>query len=146
MAIVVYKGARVDLLAGNVTAAADVRVLAVMSGSTAPTDEDAVNLANITTLAEFDGSGYSRIDLASVAVATDDVNDRHEVTAAAGSFGANVAAGSDPAIGLVYYRRVDGTAANDVAWCYNDSGGFPFDPGGGAWDLTPSAEGFLQIG
>jgi hypothetical protein len=140
---IVYKGFRVDLLAGNVTAAADVRVLAVMAGSTAPTDEDAVTLADIATQAEFDGAGYTRIDLANVAVAADDVNDRHQVTYDPASFGVGVGGGSDPVIGLLYYRRVDGTPANDVAWAYNDSGGFPIDPSGGAFDLTP---GPLHIG
>src|SRR3972149_4140008 len=83
MAIVVYKGARVDLLAGNVTRA------------------------------ECDGSGYSRIALASVAVATDDVNDRHEVTAAAGSFGADVAAGRDPGLRLLSHPRAGRPGGHD---------------------------------
>lgn len=146
MAIVVYKGARVDLLAGAVVTGADVRVLAVMDGSTAPTDEDAVNLDDFGTLYEFDGAGYTRLDLANVVVAHDDANDRTEVTADAGSFGTTVSPGSDPIIGFVYYRRVDGTAANDVAWVYNDSGELPADPGGADFDLTPSPDGFLQIG
>lgn len=144
MGKVIYKGFRQDLVDGNVDSSADVRVLAVMTGSSAETDEDAVNLDDFTALTEFDGSGYTRVDLANVAVASDDANDRHEVTADDGSFGATVGAGSGQVIGFVYYRRVDGTAANDIAWCFNDDG-CPVDPNGGALDLTLPPDGIIQI-
>jgi hypothetical protein len=144
MAKFTYKGFRQDLVDGNVVSGADVRVLAVMNGSSAGTDEDAVNIDDITSLNEFDGSNYARLDLANVAVVSDDTNDRHEVTADDGSFGATVGAGSDEIIGFVYYRWVDGTAANDILWAFNDDG-CPVDPNGGALDLTLPADGIVQI-
>ena len=145
MAYLVHKAARTALVAGQLTGSPDIRAMLVMTNTTADTEEDAASLAAFTTLDEYDGSGYARIDLASVAMASDDVNNRHELTAALGSFGTAVGAGVRNAAGVLYYLHVDGTAANDKPIAFNDTGGFPQNGAGGKWELTPSAEGLLQI-
>jgi hypothetical protein len=143
MAIVIFRGFREDLVAGDVTAAADVRIIPVMTGSSVESEPEAVNLADFTTLEEFDGTGYTRGDVANVAVTHGDAST--VVSGDETSFGTTVAAGTNPVIGFVYYRRVDGTAANDVAWAFNDSGELPDEPSGD--DFTVDCpDGFIIIG
>lgn len=123
----------------------DLRVKLLMSDTTADTEQDATNIDDITTLDEYDGSGYAEIDGANLTVAEDAANNRAEITIDAGTFGATVAAGTRNAVGMLVYVRVDGTAANDYPVAWIDSGGFPFNGNGGAVNLTPNAEGLLQV-
>lgn len=145
MAIVIYEGFRRDLIAGAVTGSTDVRALAVMSNSTAEGDEDAVNLDDIGTLDEFDGSGYSRADLSSVAVTHDATNNITRVTADPANFGSAVDAGTRQVIGIIYYRHVAGGDANCVAWAFNDSGELPGDPQGGDFIVSVD-DGVVTMG
>ena len=124
----------------------DIRCLLVMTNTTADTDQDAGTLSAIGTLDEYDGSGYSRAALASQVVTRDDANNRAEISATSPiSFGATVGAGTRSAAGMVVYRHVDGTAANDLPIAYIDTGGFPVNGGGGAFQVTINAEGLLQV-
>lgn len=121
----------------------DLRVKICMSNTTCDTEQDAANLAAFTTIDEYNGSGYTELDLASAAVNTDTGNDRAEIDYADGTFGATVAAGSRNWVGLLYYVRIDGTTANDypVAWVDLT----PANGNGGAVNLTVNAEGLLQV-
>lgn len=123
----------------------DYRALLVMTNTTADTEQDAANLAAITTLDEYDGAGYARAAIGSEAVNRDDPNNRAELDGADISFGATVAAGTRQAQAMVIYRHVDGTAANDLPCLYIDSGGFPFAGNGGSIGVTWNAEGIAQI-
>lgn len=124
----------------------DIRLLLCMTNTTADTDQDAGTLSAITTLDEYDGSGYARAALTSQSVVRDDANNRAEITATSPvSFGATVAAGTRQAAGALAYRHVDGTAANDQPIAWIDTGGFPVNGGGGAFQLAINAEGLLQI-
>lgn len=122
---------------------ADLRVKLCMSNTTCDTEADAANLAAFTTIDAYDGTGYTDIDLAGAVVNTDLANDRAEVDYNDGTFGATVGAGTRQWVGLLYYVRVDGTAANDypVAWVDLT----PNNGNGGAVNLTVHAEGLLQI-
>lgn len=142
-----YTGYKEDLAAGEADwNGQDVRALLVMTNTTADTDQDAQALSGIGTLDEYDGSGYVRPALASEAVVRDDANNRAEMTSTSPiSFGSTVAAGTRSAAGMVIYRHVDGTAANDIPWFYIDSGGFPVAGGGGAFQAAMNAEGWGQI-
>jgi hypothetical protein len=122
---------------------ADLRVILCMSNTTADTDQDAASLSAITTLDEYDGSGYSRIDLAGAAVNQDDPNNRSEIDYSDGTFGATVGAGTRQWVGMCYYVRVDGTAANDYPVAWKDL--TPANGNGGAVNLTVNAEGLLQV-
>lgn len=124
----------------------DIRVLLAMTNTTADTDQDAGTLSAITTLDEYDGSGYTRQALASQSVVRDDANNRAEITATSPiEFGATVGPGTRSAAGAVVYRHVDGTAANDQPIAWIDSGGFPINGGGGPFRININAEGLLQI-
>lgn len=124
----------------------DIRVLLAMTNTTADTDQDAGTLAAIGTLDEYDGAGYGRAALAAQVVNRDDVNNRAEISATSPiSFGAAVAAGTRSAAGALVYRHVDGTAANDLPIAWIDSGGFPLNGGGGAYQAAINAEGLLQV-
>ncbi len=124
----------------------DIRVMLCMTNTTADTDQDAGTLSTITTLDEYDGAGYARAALASQSVVRDDANNRAEITATSPiSFGATVAAGTRSAAGALVYRHVDGTAANDQPIAWIDSGGFPVNGGGGAFQMAINAEGLLQV-
>jgi len=121
----------------------DLRGKICMSNTTADTDQDAANLAAIGTLDEYDGAGYGEIDYAGITVTEDDPNNRSEIHVNAGTFGATVAAGTRNAVGLLYYVRVDGTAANDYPVAWKDL--TPFAGNGGAINFTENAEGVLQL-
>jgi hypothetical protein len=144
-----YTGALERLAKGQANfteAGLDVRLKLLMTNTTADTDQDATNLAGITTLDEYDGAGYAEAALASQAVNRDDANNRAEITANSPvSFGSTVAAGTRLAAGALVYTRVDGTAANDWPIAWIDSGGFPIAGGGGPFELAINAEGLLQV-
>lgn len=124
----------------------DIRVMLCMTNTTADTDQDAATLSAVTTLDEYDGTGYSRQALAAQVVNRDDTNNRAEITATSPiSFGATVGAGTRSAAGALVYRHVDGTAANDQPIAWIDTGGFPVNGGGGPFQITVNAEGLLQI-
>lgn len=122
---------------------ADLRVRICMSNTTADTDQDAATISAITTLDEYDGAGYTALDLASVSVNQDDANNRSEIDYADGTFGATVSAGTRQWVGLLYYVRVDGTNANDYPVAWKDL--TAANGNGGAVNLTVNAEGLLQV-
>jgi len=125
---------------------ADIRVIALMSDTTADTDEDAVNIDDITTLDEFDGVGYSELDLASITVTLVPGSDRAQVDAADGTFGATVAAGTRYITAILYYVYIDGTAANDIPLVFDDtSPTFPLQADGGPLNISLDPTGFLHI-
>ena len=122
----------------------DLRGRLCMSDTTADTDQDAATLSAITTVDAYDGSGYTDIDFAGITVTEDDPNNRSEIHVNAGTFGATVGAGTRNIVGLLYYKYVDGTAANDLPVAWKDL--TPFNGNGGAINFTENAEGVLQVG
>jgi hypothetical protein len=146
MANFVYTKAKQRLLAGDVDldeAGHDMRVLLVMTSTTADTDQDADTLSGITTLDEYDGSGYARQAIASQTTVEDETNNRGEFDGADVTF-ATLGAGTRQCQAAVIYRHVDGTAANDQPVIYIDTGGFPFSGNGGDVTISWNAEGILQ--
>jgi hypothetical protein len=146
----VYTPAKQKLAKGDLDFdVVDLRVKLVMTDTTADTEQDAANLTAITTLDEYDGSGYAEIDLANLAVNQDDPNDRSEIDADNGNFGTAVAAGTRQAQAALYYVRVDGTPGNDYPVAYVDTVStgptFPFDGNGGQINWNIDAEGALQV-
>ncbi len=141
-----YTPAKTALANGDLDLVAhDIRCLLVMTNTTADTDQDLQNIADIGTLDEYDGAGYARAALASEAVNEDAANNRAEFTATSPiSFGATVAAGTRQAAGMVVYRHVTNDA-DAVLIAYIDTGGFPVAGGGGAFEVAINAEGLLQV-
>lgn len=133
------KAAKADLDFDTV----DLRAKLCMSNTTCDTEQDASNLAAFTTIDEYDGSGYAELDLGASTINEDTANNRAEIDYADGTFGATVAAGTRNWVGILYYVRVDGTAANDYPVAWKDL--TAANGNGGAVNLTVNAEGLLQI-
>ena len=144
MASLVYTPAKEQLMKATLDLdGSDIRVLLVMTNTTADTDQDAGTISAIGTLDEYDGANYARKALASEAVNRDDPNNRAEFTADPVTWTA-LGAGTRQAGGMVIYRHVtDDTDSVPIA--YVDSGGFPFSGNGGNVVMTPNAEGLLQL-
>lgn len=143
----VYTPAKEALLKGDLDfdeAGNDLRLLLVMTNTTADTEQDTALLSAFTTLDEYDGAGYARAVLAVQAVVRDDPNNRAEFSATSPvSFGATVAAGTRLAQGAILYKHVGADSAN-IPIAFIDTGGFPLAGGGGPYQLAINAEGLLQ--
>lgn len=143
----VYTPFKTELLSGNIDLSGagvqDIRALLVMTNTTADTDQDVANIADITTLDEYDGAGYGRATFAGEVVNEDAANNRAEFDVTDFNFGATVAAGTRSAAGFVVYKHVTNDT-DAVLIGYVDSGGFPVNGGGGAFAVTVNVEGLLQ--
>ena len=128
MANFMYTHAKAGIMSGAIDLDTDdIRVLMVMSNTTADTEEDSEFLetnggTGFTTLDEADGANYVRKELANEAVTADEANDRGEFD------------------------------ADDVTWTalgvgtrQIDSGGFPFWGNGGNVTAQWNAEGIGQV-
>jgi hypothetical protein len=120
----------------------DIRCMLVMTNTTADTEVDAKNPADLTTLDEFDGSGYARQALGSEAVNLDLANDRAEFDAADVAFGA-LGNGTRQIQGYLLIKHVDGSDANDLLLMYKDFAS-PINPGGSTFTIQWNAEGIMQ--
>lgn len=121
----------------------DIRIILVMTNTTADTDADAEFVASITTLDEYDGANYVRKALANQAMAADLANNRGEFDADNIQF-ASLGAGTRQAAGMLLFKFITNDAASpNIAFI--DSGGFPFSGNGGNVDVTWNAEGILQF-
>jgi hypothetical protein len=145
MASFAYTDFKRALLSGEFdlhTGGDDIRVLLVMTDTTADTEQDDKFVADITTLDEFDGSGYSRQALANEVVAADAANDRGEFDADNTTF-ATLGAGTRQIAAAVIYKHVTNDA-DSLLIAYVDSGGFPITANGGDIVISWNAEGILQ--
>lgn len=152
MSNIEFQGVMYALVNGLLVDDADVRGKLVMSGfSGGDTDqEDAINLADLTTVDEFDGTGYQELDCENVTMAYDATADEYQLNFDAGEFngpGSTVSAGSDDFIGIIWYLYVDGTEANDIILTFTDDGtGFPGNGVGTALTYTPATDGPIYLG
>ncbi len=145
MTTLIHAGFYEALAGGLLDSTPDIRVLLVMPGTTCDTEEDAVNLADFTTIDEFDGVGYGRLVCASVTTGYDTTDNEWQLDFADGDFGNPVAPGSDVIQGMLVYLYVDGTDANDMALGYYDGGGFGVNANNGALDLTLPVSGLMFV-
>ncbi|MCP3917631.1 MAG: hypothetical protein GY711_18960 [bacterium] len=113
-----------------------IRVMAVMSNTTADTEEDAVFVGDLGTLDELDATGYSRQTLANKSVVRDDTNDQWDFRADPINFGNVSNDNSRQVVGHVYYKFVTNDADSPIIAFVNGSI-YPFDPDGGAYTVTP---------
>lgn len=120
------------------------RVALLMTNTTVTSNEDAATVSGISTLDEYNGSGYARQTPASPAVNRDDPNNRAEFDANDITFAA-LGAGTRQAQGMLLIKNVDGTAANDIPVAYIDGTGFPFAGNGGDVTIQWNVEGIVQL-
>lgn len=139
-----FKGFYDSLEDGSLEGAPDIRLALVMSGFTGESEEDSVNLADITDLDEFDGAGYARIDCANVAAGYDSTDDEWQLDFDDDSFGDPVAPGSDDIYGTLVYLYVDGTASGDIVLAFTTEGA-GVNASNGAVGFTVPADGLLFV-
>lgn len=138
----VYTPAKTALLNGDLDfAAQDMRIMLVMTNTTADTDQDVQFVGDIGTLDEMDGANYARQALGSEAVNQDAANNRAEFDATDSVF-TNLGAGTRNVAGIVLYRHVTNDADSPLI-AYIDSG-FPYTANGATLTVQWNAEGILQ--
>lgn len=146
MANFAYTGFKRALLAGemDLDAPNDIRVLLVMTNTTADTEADATTFAGFTTLDEFDGAGYTSggVALTGEAVAADNANDRGEFDANDAAW-TGISAGTRSIQAAIVYKFVTNLNAS-IPMAYIDTGGFPFAANGGDITIQWNAEGIIQ--
>lgn len=123
----------------------DIRARLCMTNTTCDTEVDAINdLADYTTIDPADASGYADVALASEAVAADDANDRAEFDATDLSFTGLGGDATRAYQGVLLYKYVDGTDANDLPLCFIDfTADIPLTAT--QVDVPWDAEGILQL-
>ena len=141
-----YNEAKEELLKGtlHLDGTDDIRVLLVMSNTTADTENDGIaTIGNFTTLDEADGTNYTAggIALLSETVTKDDANDRGEFDAADITW-SSLGAGTRDYAGLIVYKFITNTSSS-LPICWIDDG-FPFAGNGSDVTVQWNAEGILQ--
>lgn len=146
MASFVYTPAKAAIMRGELNfqeAGDDLRVLLVMTNTTADTEQDMANIADITTLDEMDGANYVRKALANQTVTEVDASDLAKLTCDNITW-STLGVGTRQVAGMVLYKHVTNDA-DAVLIAYIDSGGFPFTANGGDVTVTINADGLLQL-
>lgn len=128
--------------------AADWRALLVMTDSTAIADSDAEFLDDVADLDEFDGPGYARETLSSVALSVDVPTNQVRVDAADIDFGA-LSAGARPIKGLLLFTWGGADASSRPAvWIDTTKVPgpyFPYSPVGSVVQIKFDALGFAAL-
>jgi len=123
----------------------DIRARLCMNTTTCDTEKDAItDIADFTLVDVADATGYADVALTSEAVAVDDANDRSEFDAADVSFTGLSGDATRDYQGVLIYKYVDGTNANDIPIAFID---FTADITSAATqvDVPWSVEGILQL-
>lgn len=146
MASAIPNSAKVRLMNGGIDLDTDdIRARLCMTNTTCDTEVDAINdLADYTLIDVADATGYADVALASEAVNTDDANNRAEFDATDISFTGLGGDASRDYQGVLIYKYVDGTNANDLPICFIDfSADIPLEAT--QVDVPWDAEGILQL-
>lgn len=144
----VYTRAKREIFLGDVQFDTDdIRLILVMTNSSANTEEDTTFIDQFGTLDEYDGGARppafaSRDALASEAVNEDTANDRAEFDATDFTF-SSLVAGTRQALGVIVYQHKTNDA-DSVPLVYIDTGGFPFTGNGSDVTMNWNVEGILQ--
>lgn len=139
-----YTRAARDILKGDLDwdeVGHDIRVILVMTNTTADTEQDAATISAFTTLDEHDGTNYVRKALANQIVNEDTANNRGEGDADNVTWTA-LGAGTRAIAGAVVYRHVtNDTDSVPVAWIDTPA---PPNSNGGDWTANWNVEGIVQ--
>lgn len=146
MASNIFNAALDSLISGGIDLDTDdIRARLCMNTTTADTQKDGItSISAITTVDVCDATGYADVALTSEAVNTDDVNDRAEFDAADASFTGLSGDATRDIQGVLIYKYVDGTDANDIPIAFID---FTADIPATSTriDIPWDAEGILQL-
>jgi hypothetical protein len=146
MASAIPNSAKANIINGTIDLNShDIRARLCMTNTTCDTEVDAINtLSNYTTIDPCDATGYADVQLSTEAVNVDDTNDRAEFDAVDLSFTGLSGDATRAIQGVLLYKYVDGTNANDIPLCFVD---FAADIPATATqiDVPWDAEGILQV-
>lgn len=124
-----------------------VRCLLERDTSTYTPNKDDDFVGDLTGLVEVSVASYARQTVANKAVVIDDANDRVELDFDDVAFGSLEA--GQTVDSLIFYQQTggsDATPADDPLICRIDTAtGLPATLGGGAFNVTIDAEGFIQL-
>lgn len=146
MASAIPNSAKANLINGTIDLNThDIRARLCMTNTTCDTEVDAINnLADYTTIDPCDATSYADVALGSEAVNIDDTNNRAEFDATDISFTGLGGNATRDYQGVLIYKYVDGTNANDLPVCYVDfSATIPKEAT--QVDVPWNAEGILQL-
>jgi hypothetical protein len=121
----------------------DLRVILVMSSTSADTELHKNFITEFTTLGEYDGTGYARGQIANLGITEDAGNDRAEIDGDDQVF-ASLGVGALQCTGAIVYKHVTNDA-DSVPIAFFDTGGFPFDGTGSNVTIQWNNQGILQI-
>ena len=139
-----YTHAVTEFAKGNIDLVNDdIRVLLVMTNTTADTEKDVDDIDAFSTLDEMDGANYVRKALANEAVTEDEANDRGEFDADDVTFSA-LGNGTRSMAAAVVYKFVTDDTDSIPIW-YIDDSPFPTNPGGLDFILQWNAEGIAHF-
>jgi hypothetical protein len=146
MASAIPNSAKANLVNGTIDLNThDIRARLVMSNTTCDTEVDAINdLADYSTIDPCNSTGYADVALSSEAVNVDDANNRAEFDAVDVSFTGLGGDASRNIVGVLIYKYVDGTNANDLPIQYVEFTA-PIPSTATQIDIPWSTEGILQI-
>lgn len=121
MASMLYPQVLRAMIAAYLVSGADIRVMLLMTNTTADTQQDAIDqISDITTLDECDASGYARVALTGEA-ASEDTTDNEAVFDANDASFTGLGGNATRAIqGALIYKHIDGTSANDIPVAFID--------------------------
>jgi hypothetical protein len=147
MASVVYNEFKRANAAGEIDLNADdIRCRLLMTNTTCDTENDAVvNIEDFTTVDPCDATDYADVALTSEAVNKDDANDRAEFDADDVSFAGLGGDASRDYQGVLLYKYVDGTDANDLVIAFVEFSNQPLAKEATQVDVPWDAEGILQF-
>jgi hypothetical protein len=139
-----YNEAKRALAAGELDLDTDdLRVILVMTFTTADTEDDVNTISGFTTLDEYDHVGYARVAIANLQINEDAANDRAEVDGDNTVF-ASLGVGTRQCQAAIVYKHVTNDA-DSVPIAFYDTGGFPFDGTGSNVTIQWNTQGILQI-
>jgi hypothetical protein len=145
MASAVPNSAKANIMNGTLDLDTnDVRARLVMTNTTCDTEVDAIaNLAAYTTIDPANATGYADVQLTE-SVAADDSNNLGKFDATDISFSGLGGDAARAYQGVLIYKYVDGTNANDIPVCYVD---FPSTVPATATqvNVTWAANGILSV-
>lgn len=120
MASVVYNEAKLQLLNGGYDLDThDIRAKLLMSNTTCDTENDGIStVSNFTTQDKSDATGYADVALASETVTKVDASDWAKFTSDNIVFSGLSGDATRDYVGILLYKYVDGTDANDKPIAY----------------------------
>jgi hypothetical protein len=147
MASLVYNEFKRANAAGEIDLNADdIRARLLMTNTTCDTENAGiVNIDDFTTVDVSDATGYADVELANEAVNKDDVNNRAEFDADNISFAGLSGDATRDYQGVLLYKYVDGTDANDLVIAFVEFDNQPLAKEATQLDVPWDTEGIMQL-